>query len=292
MPVPPHLHALLDDASAARSTDVGLETAVQAHREHRQAWYGGLVGALVVRDATLPRLAQLPDATSAGALEVVVAVSGGAGALAPAVQWATRQESLALRGLQVTMRESDAGDLAPNARRVVAAVDALVASGDLDDDVPVYVEPPPLTAPEPTASWLSALDELATVDLRLTLRAHGTADGEPSSRQLAVGIDAALDRELRFRCTGLHHALGHAAPDSGVARPGFLNVLIATRAGLDGASTADMATVLVETDATVLTGATDEAGLASAHRWFTSCDTDGVAGSLRELLDLGLLGQR
>ena len=285
MPVPPHLHALLEDARAARSAEADLGPAVQAHRGHRQAWYGDVVGPLVVRDETLPRLAG--ERSAVGALEVVVAVSGGAGALEPAVLWATRDEPLRLTGLQVVMRESDAGDLAPNARRIVAAVDALVASGTLDEDVPVYVEPPPLRGPEPTASWLSALDELATVDHRLSLRAHDTDGTGPAELQLAACIAAALDRELRFRYAGAPHAVRH--PGAGAEPPGFLNVLLATRAGLDGASPDDMSVVLQQADAEVLTEGTDPAGLVSARRWCTTFHTDDVAGSVRDLVDLGWL---
>lgn len=280
MPVPTHLHALLDDATAVHAGEAGLDEGVQSHREHRGAWYGDLVGPLVVGDAILPRLAQAVP-SGARELEVAVAVSGGAGALEPAVLWATRTGGLHLRGLQVTMRESDAGDLAPNARRIVAAVDDLLASGTLDEDVSVYVEPPPLSAPEPTSSWLSALDELATVDHRLTLRADDS---------LAVCIDAALDRELRFRCSGLRRALPQRDPRSGLRRPGFLNVLLATRASLDGASRAEVSAVLEEIDATALTA--DDTALTSAHRWFTSFDTDSVTESLRDLVDLGWLVER
>lgn len=290
MPVPLHLHALLDDTTAVHFGATGLDRAVQAHRGHRDAWYGDLVGPLVVSDAMLPRLAQTsPPGT--GALEVVVAVSGGAGAVEPAVLWATRTPGLHLSGLRVTMRESDAGDLAPNARRIVAAVDDLLASGTLDEEVAVYVEPPPLAGPQPTPSWLSALDELATVDHGLTLRPDGQEGGGPgpTSGRLAVCIDAALDRELRFRCSGLGGAVRHQDPHTGADRHGFLNVLLATRASLDGAGRAEVAAVLEETDASAL--AADDAALASAHRWFVSCDTDSVPESVHDLVDLGRLQQ-
>ena len=78
MPVPTHLHALLDDATAVHAGETGLDEGVQSHREHRGAWYGDLVGPLVVGDAILPRLAQAVP-SGARELEVAVAVSGGAG---------------------------------------------------------------------------------------------------------------------------------------------------------------------------------------------------------------------
>jgi len=223
--------------------------------------------------------------------DVIVVVSGGAGALKPAVTWATRDGRLALRGLEIAIRESDAGDLAPNARRIVAAVDGLVASGSLDDEVPVYVEPPRLYGAGPTASWLAALDEVAAMDHRLKLRTGGVqADAFPSSDELAACIGAALDRELRFKCTaGLHHAVRHRAPDTGFEHHGFLNVLSATRASLDGAGLSDVAAVLEETDADALVGPTGEAGLASARRWFTSFGSCSVLDPVRDLTALGML---
>jgi hypothetical protein len=218
-------------------------------------------------------------------------VSGGAGALEPAATWATRDGRLTLRGLEIAIRESDAGDLAPNARRIVAAVDSLVASGTLDDDVSVHVEPPRLYDAAPTASWLAALDEIAAMDHRLKLRTGGVqADAFPSSDELAACIGAALDRELRFKCTaGLHHAVRHRDPDTGFEHHGFLNVLFATRASLDGAGLTDVAAVLDETDAKVLGRLADDAGLASARRWFTSFGSCSVVDPVHDLTGLGLL---
>jgi hypothetical protein len=168
-------------------------------------------------------------------------------------------------------------------------VDRLVASGALDEDVPVYVQPPPWRGGEPSASWLSALDEVAAMDQRLAL--HADAGGDlPTAVGLAVCIEAALDRELPFRCTpGPVGAVGHRDPATGSAHPGFLNVLVATRASLDGAGTADVAAVLEETDVDVLLSTADETALASARRWFVSSGSGDLLGAARELTHLGFL---
>ena len=76
-------------------------------------------------------------------------MSGGAGALAPAVAWVGRA-GVTLAGVEVALRDSATGELAHNARRVVTAVDQLVAGGDLDDEVPVCVEMPRLYGAPPT----------------------------------------------------------------------------------------------------------------------------------------------
>ena len=290
--VPPQLHGLLDDAAPSTGTG-SVGDALRAHDEHRRSAYADLVGPLVVADSTLPELVvQAAAPPRPGGLEVLVVVSGGAGAVQPAVAWAARDGVLALRGLQVAVRESDAGDLAPNARRIVTAVDSLVVSGALDEEVPVYVQPPRWHGSQPSASWLAALDEVAAMDHRLALRAGGP-DDSATGVELAICIAAALDRELPFRCTpGPDHAVRQRDPATGSEQHGFLNVLLATRAGLDGAGTADVAAVLEETDADVLLSTADEPGLASARRWFVSSGSGDLPQAAGELSDLGLLGDR
>jgi hypothetical protein len=304
--VPEHLRGLVDDAAVFPPGNAPLDVAVRAHAEHRAAPYADLVGPLVVGDAMLPDLvsttstnavstsstnAVSTSSTTRGGLGIAVVVSGGAGALEPAVRWATRGEGVALRGVEIALRDSATGELAHNARRIVTAVDQLVSSGDLDEDVPVYVETPRLSGAEPTPDWLAALDEVAAMDHRLKFRTGGVdADAFPSSTELATLIGAALDRELAFKCTaGLHHALRHRDAETGFEHHGFLNVLLATRASLDGAGTADVAAVLDETDPARLMGGTDEAGLAGARRWFRSFGSCSVLDPVHDLTALGLM---
>ena len=294
--IPAPYRRLVDDAAIFPPGDAPLPEAVAAHRRHRSSAHADLVGGFVVGDARLPELLEvLRSDEAAGAagepLEVSVVVSGGAGAMEPAVRWSASPE-LRLVGLEIALR--DEADLAHNARRVVTAADQLVASGHLEDDVPVYVEPPRLYGAEPGHTWLAALDELAAMDLRLKLRTGGLdPDAFPGSAELATCIEAALDRELAFKCTaGLHHALRHRASDTGFEHHGFLNVLLATRASLDGAGPEAVAATLEERDAAAVLAALDEAGpdaLASARRWFTSFGSCSVDEPLEDLATLGLL---
>ena len=194
-----------------------------------------------------------------------------------------------LRGVEVAIRESDAGDLAPNVRRIVAALDAL--GGDLDD-VEVYVEPPRLYgATQPSPSWQGALDELAAAGHCLKLRTGGAdADTFPSAIELATCIGAALDRELPFKCTaGLHNALRHRDDATSFEHHGFLNVLVATRASLDGADVTEVAAVLEETDADKLLARSDEPALTRARRWFRSFGSCSIDEPVADLRRLGLL---
>ena len=291
--IPAAYGSLVDDAAIFPPGNAPLTEALRAHREHRAAAYADLVGAFVVSDVALPDLiAAVRDEGAGEPLSVSVVVTGGAGAIEPAVRWAVRAEELTLAAVELGLRDEQ--DLPRNARRVATVVDQLRASGDLDDETPVYVEPPRLMGPEPTPSWLSALDEVAALDLRLKFRTGGvTADAFPGSAELAACIDAALDRELRFKCTaGLHNALRHRDEETGFEHHGFLNVLAATRAALDGAPASDVVHVLDTTDRDAVREALDAAGpdgLTSARRWFISFGSCSVLEPLEDLIDLDLL---
>ena len=290
--IPAAFAGLVDDAAVFPPGNASRDDALRAHREHRGAPYADLVGPLVVADAHLPDLLTLSSTEGAGSrTAVIVVVSGGAGALEGTARWATRDSLLELRGLEIALRDSATGEVAHNARRIVTAVDQLVATGELDDEVQVYVEMPRLYDAPPTPDWLAAVDEVAAMDHRVKLRTGGVdADAFPDSAELATSIAAALDREVAFKCTaGLHNAVRHRDPDTGFEHHGFLNVLLATRASLDGASVEDVAAVLDETDPQTLLGTRDLDAWARARRWFRSFGSCSVREPLDDLTALGLL---
>jgi hypothetical protein len=291
--IPAAFCSLVDDAAVFPPGNAPLTEALSAHRSHRAAAYADLVGPFVVSDVALPDLLDVIRAEGpVDPLAVSVVVTGGAGAIEPAVRWAARAEELRLAAVELRLRDEE--DLPRNARRVTTVVDQLRAAGDLGHDVPVYVEPPRVVGPQPATSWLGALDEVAAMDLRLKLRTGGvSADAFPGTDELATCIDAALDRELPFKCTaGLHNALRHRDEETGFDHHGFLNVLAATRAALDGASVPAVTEVLATTDPGAVRDALDTAGsdgLVSARRWFTSFGSCSVLEPLEDLIDLDLL---
>jgi hypothetical protein len=284
--IPAYLHRLVDDAAIFPPGEAPLPDAVAAHRGHRRSAHADLVGPLVIDDRRLPSLTGL---TGGDPLAISLVVSGGVGAVGPAVTWASRTEDVELVAVEFALRDEE--DLAHNARRLTTAVDQLLADGDLSDEIAVYVEPPRLTHAEPSHGWLAALDEIAAADHRLKLRTGGLGAGAvPSTDELATCIEHALDRELRFKCTaGLHHAVRTTDPDTGAAQHGFLNVLLATRASLEGRGHPDVVAVLEETDPDALTRDLDPGRAASARRWFTSFGTCSVQEPLDDLVRLGLL---
>jgi hypothetical protein len=276
---PAFLQRLVDDAAIFPPGNVPLDRAVAEHREHRAASYAALVGGFVVSDTRLADLAALV-ADDDEPLAVNVVVTGGAGAIEPAVRWATRAPGLELAAIEIALRDED--DLARNAGRVVAMVDSLRA--EMGDDVEVYVEPPrrTLVAEQP---WLAALDEVSLAGLRLKFRTGGvTADAFPSVAELASAIDAALDRETPFKCTaGLHDAVRHVDGETGFEHHGFLNILLATRVALDGGDVE--AALSAPAPAAELP---DADACASARRWLTSFGSCSVLDVHEDLVDLGL----
>jgi hypothetical protein len=140
----------------------------------------------------------------------------------------------------------------------------------------------------PSPGWLAAADELALRELPLKFRTGGvTADAFPTPAELAASIAAALDRELSFKCTaGLHHAVRQTDPGTGLTHHGFLNVLAATRACLDGT---DTEAVLAASDAKTLLEGLDDDTLERTRRWFTGFGSCSVLEPHDDLVELGLI---
>ena len=287
MAVPEYLTAFVDDAAIFPPASTELEQAVTEHFAHRSSEYADLVGGFVVSDV---KVADLAKVVSTGSTDVAVnlVVTGGAGAIEPAVTWVSRSEGLSLRALEFALRDEE--DLAHNAQRLVHVMDSL---GEELDDVTVFAEPPNPRG-DPSHGWLSALDELAAREIALKFRTGGlTEDLFPSSSQLATCIESALDRELPFKCTaGLHQAVRHRDETTGFEHHGFLNVLLATRASLDGGRPDEVAEVLDDTDGDALAArlTADPALAGRTRRWFTSFGSCSVLEAHEDLVELGLMG--
>lgn len=266
---------LVDDAAIFPPGDAPLAEAAAAHQARRQDPYADLVGTFVVKDVDLPALKATPLALS-------VVITGGAGQIAGTAALA-RKLHISIDGLEIALRDPD--DPVGNARRVAAAVDAARAEGQLDDDVPVYVELPHVGS---TGAWLAAADEVAANEFRLKFRTGGLdASAFPATHAVARWIDAALDRETPFKCTaGLHRAVRHTGAD-GFEHHGFLNVLVATRRAFDGAPLDEVVATLEEREPAVLVE--DASELDRARRWFTSFGSCSIQEPLDDLLAYGLL---
>jgi hypothetical protein len=285
MSIPGYLSGFVDDAAIFPPAGTPLEQAVSEHAAHRTSVYADLVGGFVVSDVKVADLARL--VSDDHPLDLNLVVTGGAGAIEPAVTWVSRSEGMRLRALEFALRDED--DLAHNARRLVSVVDSL---GDALDEVVVHAEPPIPHGPPPHG-WLAALDELAAREIACKFRTGGmSADLFPSPERLATCLESSLDRELPFKCTaGLHHAVHHVDEATGFTHHGFLNVLLATRTSLDGGDTGDVVRVLEETDGEALAArvADDPEAVERTRRWFTSFGSCSVLEVHEDLVELGLL---
>jgi hypothetical protein len=275
--LPEPWRGLVDDAAVFPPGDAPLPEALTAYVGRRDEWWADLVGSFVVTDTALPEVTE--------DVPVSVVVTGGAGAIGGALGYAAKKGKR-VAALEIALRDPD--DLAGNARRVAAAVDAARDEGALDDTTSVYIELPQGQA---TPAWLAAADVVAEGEHRLKFRTGGLeAEKFPTPEQLAGWIDAALDRETPFKCTaGLHHAIAHRDHDTGFPHHGFLNVLLATRQAFDGASTAQVATLLADHYPNDLVALARTSDLTGARRWFTSFGSCSVSEPLDDLVGLGLV---
>jgi hypothetical protein len=288
--LPAPWRGLIDDAAVFPPGDAALPDAVAAYTARRDEWYADFVASFVVTDVRISEVRACVDGAS---LPLSIVVTGGAGAIPGALGLAARAGN-PVAGLETALRDPD--DPVGAARRVVAACDAARSEGLLDDDTPVYVEIPHVGA---TAGWLAAADVVAENEFRLKFRTGGLEPHLfPAAHALAHWIDAALDRETPFKCTaGLHHAIAHRDHTTGFEHHGFLNVLLATRQAFDGATQAEVATLLADqypNDLVALARQGQQSGdLAGARRWFTSFGCCEVREPLDDLVGLGLIeGER
>ena len=94
---------------------------------------------------------------------------------------------------------------------------------------------------------------------------------------------------VAFKATaGLHHALRNTDPDTGFEQHGFLNLLAATGAALDGADEARLVTLLADRDAARVADGV-RALTPAVREAFRSFGTCSVTEPVEELTGLGLL---
>lgn len=290
-----------DDRDSRGSAASGTPTAdagrvVAAHLRHRVAWYAPMVGSLRVTDRELPPVTAHLDADPAPSpLPVALVVTGGAGAVSPALAWAARHAGVQLRSLHTRLRDED--DLARNAARFVTAVGA-----ELPDGVAVHVEVPIAPGERPGPGWSGAVDAVAAAGHRLEVRTSGSWQHDhPDSQTLATVLDAALDRELPVGLSGTDRALGFDQPATGYREHGLLGVLAALCTLLDGGGVDAAAQALEASvgdpvepsdacaDAVGQIARTDPACLRRSWTGSASADVEVLA---RDLAALGLTGTR
>lgn len=270
---------LFDDAAVFPPGNVPLPVAIADHARHGQAWYAATVGPLVVPAARIEEVAEYAQIS----LQLAITARLGDPGLDQHIAVATDHAQLEVRAVELVIPSSPDGKSADES---VAAVAEVVAA--LGTSTDVFVEDPDHST--------AVLDTLASEPTRMMvkLRTGGVvASAFPSETQLGRWIADCAERGLPFKCTaGLHHAVRHAESDSGFEHHGFLNVILAAGAALDGAPVADLVEVLSLRDRAAVVDQVaqfSQSALADIRERFVSFGTCSVDEPIDDLVALGLL---
>lgn len=282
---------LVDDAAVFPPGNATLQDAVARHLLHRNAWYAGCVGPLLVAAASVAHLVEVLDARGAGGGDHEVAAARGSD---PTL----RVVLVARPGADPLLVTSGLAALRDERRvQVVGAELAWQPSWrDLGlDDLALALEVPR------GDGQAAALDDIhrghgegRTVVAKFRTGATATWPW-PDERELAQFLIRCLGLGAPFKLTGgLHHAVRGTYEVDGVPEEnhGLLNVLLATSAALEGGGPAEVGGLLAlrERDALAgVVGAWPEATARRVRAAFTAYGCCTVTDPVGELADLDLL---
>lgn len=266
---------LVDDAAMFPPGGAPAERAVAEHLGFREAWFAPVIGPLVIPDTALSRVARVLS-LSKDPVPVMVSVvnTGGAGGLIAL----TRRSFPGIDMVAVESALRDLDDLVGNASRVAAA------ARELDPSTTVYVELPY------ALGWLQAVEVIEAAGLRGKIRTGGVEpEMRPSAERLAEQLSVLVEADLSFKATaGLHHAC------STLHEHGFLNLMMALDALIDGADPLDAAELLrIEDRGRVASAVSswDESAQQRIRRRLRSFGCCGVTDPVDDLVELGLLAR-
>lgn len=273
---------LFDDAAMFPPGNAGAAAAVAQHVEYRTGPLTAMIGPLVVADTALTEVNRAVERAGAGPVEVSVVNTSGAGGLVSLARRLEQLDELTVVAVESALRDLD--DLPGNAARVAQA------SLDLGD-IRVFVELP--YAP----GWADAAAAVEAEGLLGKIRTGGTEpELYPSAGRLAEQLSVLVEADLAFKATaGLHRAwpnTGHNAQGTPLPQHGFLNVMIAVHALVDGAEPAEAAEILADDypdRLAELVGAWSAADITKVRRRFRSFGCCGVTDPIDDLVTLGLL---
>jgi hypothetical protein len=269
---PPLFAGLCDDAAVFPPGSMSLVDAVPAHLRHEVSAHAFLVGPFVLAAEDLPELARLVRGREPGSFRLSLTVP--LPQLPTAVAGVDEISALRLEALEVALPDDLAAD------DVVRALQRALA----DRTVPVCVELPR------DGRRAAVVEALAGSSFMAKLRTGGVRAGlYPDEKELAAAIALLTTAGVPFKATaGLHHALRNTDPGTGFEQHGFLNLLLATAAALDGADEAELVGLLSDRDAAGVTERvrTLSSTVRGAFRSFGTCS---VTEPVEELIGLGLL---
>ncbi len=277
MSVPELFAGLCDNAAVFPPGNMSLAQAVPAHVRHIRSAHAGLVGPLVVAAKDLDRLVEvlagLPE--EPGDFELDQAVTVPLLHLTDGAVDAGRVPAAPARVLEVALsEETRPGD-------VVLALDSALAG---QGGVTVFVEVPRDGRRDELLAALAGTSYLAK------FRTGGVrADLHPDEKELAASVLTAVQAGVPFKATaGLHHAVRNTDPVTAFEQHGFLNLLTATGAALDGADEVELVALLADRDPARVTERV-RALAPQVRGVFRSFGTCSIAEPVEELAALGLL---
>lgn len=264
--------SLFDDAAMFPPGNAAVADAVAKHRRHHDEWYAEMVGPLLVADKDVTELL-LHLGGSDSPLDIGLIVTGDGSRARRSVDLINGDDRLNL--VSVDLPPTFGAD-GPASK--IAELHSLITS-----DVMGFVE-------VPTGEVSAWLDAIASSPFVAKFRTGGLRAGAfPSEADLAECIVEATRRRLPFKCTaGLHHAVRHTAADTRFEHHGFLNILAATAAAVDGQPSEALAEVLSERDPSRVTASVGTIGVSS-RRTFLSFGTCDISEPIGDLVDIGLL---
>ncbi|WP_420750159.1 hypothetical protein [Rhodococcus sp. O3] len=276
----PLFTGLCDDAALFPPGNAPLEQALPAHAGHRISDYSDLVGLFVF---PVPRIEELAETLESrplgGELALIITAPGGPETVTAAVARLRELDGVTVEAAEIAVPADNSAD------EFLAALDVVAAELP---GVALFVEVPRDDRRPALLAGLAGTPHAAK------FRTGGiVAEAYPDETELAEAIRSAVTAEVPFKATaGLHHAIRNTDPHTGFEQHGFLNVLAAVDAALDGADVATLATVLADRDGAAVAArlsALSSARIAEVRNRFRSFGTCSIVEPLVDLIDLGLV---
>ena len=276
---------LIDDAAMFPPKMADLDTALSERLARRNSPAGRHVGSfLVPAGRATDLLDALGAAPQAEPLPVSVVASDDPMMTTEAVALLMQSDQVELALVEVRL------DPAVAPERALPEAASAAGAGRCEGGPRVLCELPHV--------WLDddrlgiAVLTASEAGLGAKLRTGGAgADAFPAVPAVARFIAACVGHRVAFKCTaGLHHAVRHRDPASGLAHHGFANVLLATRLALAGAPADAVVSALDEQRPAGVADRLNEVGpaeAASIRRMFLSygsCDTVTPVEDIADLL--------
>lgn len=250
---------LFDDAAIFPPGNLPMAEAVAAHLAAQQSPTAPFIGPFVCSAA---RLSELGEVCGSSTLELALTTS--AADYPEAVHTVLSDPRFRLRAVEVHSH------------------DVMLPVAELPSAATIYLE----------LGWGTQAD--LPPGTALKFRTGGlTADAFPSEDQLARALCRCAEQGISFKLTaGLHRGVRHRDPLTGFEQHGFLNVMLATLAALDGAAHDAVAALLAQRDrAEVAAGISSMSGadIDRVRGHFRSLGTCNVDEPIADLYDLDLL---